>query len=179
MGNHHIPLLLALIASGACSPKVCQGSASSSLSGVSIELPKQACSFTQDEVKKGVVFKYVIHVEGGAPGPVYLAAQECRTPGPSGLVAYGSVEGQGQRYCDCDQGDCWQEPVPRALEPGTYEQLFEWDGVNWGGRSDWNAPKGKPFPSGTYQVRVRATGSKQADGGEPFVVEATMPIRLR
>jgi len=146
---------------------------------VSIELPQQACSFTTQEAKRGVTFKYVIHVDASARGPVYVAAQECRAPGPSGLVPYGSVEGDGQRYCDCDQGDCWQEPTPHQLTAGRYPGSFEWDGVNWLGSSDWNAPKGAPFPTGKYEVRVWATGSKSADGSEPFVVEATLPIRLR
>jgi hypothetical protein len=170
---------LALLACAACTPKVCQGVGSSSLPGVSIELPKQACSFTQQEAKRGITFKYVVRVDGNSNSTAYLPPQECRKPGPSGLVVYGSVEGNGQRFCDCDQGDCWQEPVPRRMKAGKYEGSFDWDGINWGGSSDWNAPKGKPFPAGKYEVRVRATGSKKADGSEPFVVEATMPIHLK
>ena len=61
------------------------------------------------------------------------------------------------------------------LVAGTYPDSLPWDGVNWFGPSDFNNPKGPPFPPGTYAVKIRAIGQRE---GQPFEVLGELPITL-
>jgi len=79
--------------------------------------------------------------------------------GPSGLHPREQISGKGQLYCLMDFG---LAPPPKgtvkSLNKGTYAHIFNWDGRNWTGPSDFGNPKGKPFPAGAYDVTVTIHG---------------------
>jgi hypothetical protein len=66
------------------------------------------------------------------------------------------------------------------LVAGVYEASFEWDGREWFGPSDTGNPKGDPFPPGTCQVRVSASGTYRDEGGAevPWEATATTSVHL-
>lgn len=154
----------------------CDGAGSSNLEGVCIVFPPQQDSFTLAEAKAGVEFKYEVVVLADVADVTTESLNTCDEPGPSGLFVSERVEGDGQAYCLCDQGKC-QDPMKPAfaLAAGSYPDSLPWDGVNWNGPSDFNNPKGPPFPPGMYAVKLRAIGQH---AGQPFEVLGELPITL-
>ena len=154
----------------------CDKDGTSNLDGVCIVFLPQETSFTVVEAQAGVEFKYVVVVTGDVADVTPLPNGTCDTPGPSGLYVGERVEGDGQSYCVCDQGKCPPpDDPPFVLKAGQYPDSLAWDGVNWNGPSDFNQPKGPPFPPGMYTVKLRATGVHQ---GQDFEVTAELPITL-
>lgn len=138
-------------------------------------LPQQD-SFTLAEVKAGVEFEYQVVVTADLMGVTTESINTCDQPGPSGLFVSERIDGGDQAYCLCDQGKC-PNPVepPFVLKAGAYPDGLPWDGVNWNGPSDFNNPKGPPFPPGLYTVTARAIGQY---GGQAFEVIGELPITL-
>ena len=154
----------------------CDGAGPSNLEGVCIVFPPQQDSFTLAEAKAGVELKYAVVVLADVPGVETESINTCDEPGPSGLFVGERIEGDGQAYCLCDQGKCPDPKLPPfMLVAGTYPDSLPWDGVNWFGPSDFNNPKGPPFPPGTYAVKIRAIGQRE---GQPFEVLGELPITL-
>jgi hypothetical protein len=155
----------------------CDGAGSSNLAGVCIVFPPQQDSFTLAEAKAGVEFKYEVVVLADLADITTEAINTCDMPGPGGLFVGERIEGNDQAYCLCDQGKC-QNPVepPFVLKAGVYPDSLPWDGVNWSGPSDFNNPKGPPFPPGMYMVKIRAIGQHD---GQPFEVTGELPITLK
>ncbi len=137
---------------------------SSSLPGVSLDLTGNRCSYTLAEVAAGVEFVYRVVVDGDLAG-VQMLSTGCNVPGSSGLIVQENIGGGGQNYCVCDRGKCGATSYESNLVAGTYEARFAWEGVNWYGPSDTGNPYGPPFPPGTYQFTVTATGTYAAPGG--------------
>lgn len=154
----------------------CDDDGMSNLEGVCIVFPPQETKFGVVQAQAGVEFKYVVVVTGDVADVIPLPNATCDTPGPSGLYVGEVVEGNDQHYCVCDQGKCPPpDDPPFVLKTGEYPSTFAWDGVNWNGPSDFNQPKGPPFPPGMYTVKLRATGTHQ---GQDFEVTAELPITL-
>ena len=154
----------------------CDGAGSSDLAGVCIVFPPQQDSFTLAEAKAGVLFNYQVVVLADVMDVTTEAINICDQPGPGGLFVGERIEGNGQSYCLCDQGKCPNPMVPPfVLAAGVYPDSLPWDGVNWSGPSDFNNPKGPPFPPGMYTVTVRAIGQH---AGQAFEVIGELPITL-
>ena len=108
-----------------------------------------------------------------------LSAARCDPQDPSALLVELQVGGIGQSYCWCDCGLGPGGTQTVDLAAGAYENALAWTGVNWFGPSDTNMPYGAPFPPGTYQFTVAASGSAPApNGSTPFALEATLTFDL-
>lgn len=154
----------------------CDNDGMSNLDGVCIVFLPQETAFTVGEAQAGVEFKYVVVVTGDVADVVPMTDNTCDKPGASGLYVNERVQGNDQNYCVCDQGKCPPPNDPAiVLKAGEYPDSLEWDGVNWNGPSDFNQPKGPPFPPGMYTVKLRAAGTHQ---GQAFEVTAELPITL-
>ncbi len=131
---------------------------------IAIEFPRKENAFTLAEVARGVKFSYRIVVRETIPGMIPRAQD---TGGgspadPSRLLPFPEVSGNGQRYCLQDVGLGPPAPqTPKTIKKGNYTYTFAWDGRNWLGPSDFNAPKGKPFPPGTYSFHVTLAGQRR------------------
>ena len=154
---------------------------STNLDGVEIRFPG-TCRWSIDKVREGIEIPYEVVVEQKVGGviPHTNRADSCDRPGDSGLITSAEFTGNDQRWCRCDSGLCTgPEDEPVTLEPGTYRNTIEWEGRNWTGPSDTGNPKGEPFPPGTYELSVLATGERvYPDAKSPFELEATMEIEL-
>jgi len=127
---------------------------------VKIEFPKDGYTFTLAEAAKGIKIEYQIVVEEDVKAIPLLSAPSYHEPaGPSGLHPREQISGKDQLYGLTDFGrGVPPKEVVQTIKKGTHKHSFEWDGRNWRGPSDFNNPKGKPFPAGTYEVTVTASG---------------------
>jgi hypothetical protein len=156
----------------------CMSVGSSSLVGVMIEVVPQACTFTLAEAAAGIQVDYQVRIDADIDGvvPARHDGAGCGQPGPSGLIVFEELTGNGQQYCLCSEGKCPPpSDQPVTLKKGDYNQSFAWDGVNWMGPSDTGNPKGPPFPPGTYELALSAEGTHM---GQTFTVLTTWPIEL-
>jgi hypothetical protein len=147
----------------------CKGQGSSNLPGVHIEFTSSRCSWSVAEARAGLQIDYQVHIDQELSGVVPLphSPTHCDLPGPSGLIVFEDLHGDGQRYCVCDQGLCADPPEdPIQLHKGVYEQTFKWRGKNWLGPSDTLNPEGEPFPAGRYTLTVSTVGRWQGAGEE-------------
>jgi hypothetical protein len=121
---------------------------------------------TRAEAAKGVKFHYRIIVKENLPGMIPISQTSAGLPSPNNLMPLAKLHGDGQLYAILDVG--LGPPVPRkpqTINKGVYKQTLEWDGKNWTGPSDFNNPKGKPFPPGKYTLTVSMIGEKQTPQG--------------
>ena len=153
----------------------------SSLPGVSFDLAGNPPVITLAQAARGVTFVYRTRIEADLPAVTSRPqdAGGCDRPDASGLSALEMIAGNGQSYCLCDMGRCGRGNAETDLVVGVYEGRFEWDGRNWFGPSDFNNPKGEPFPPGTYTLRVTAAGTRDEAGSEvPWEVQGTVEFHL-
>lgn len=160
-------------------PAVCEFTSDGTLKGVTIDLSGNSCVYSMADVAAGISLHYRIVVEQELHDVVSrpLDAGQCDDLGPSGLRTLEKIHGNDQTYCICDSGLCMEPQEGVTLVPGEYSDTFSWDGRNWNGPSDTEAPKGAAFPPGQYTLVVRAEGrygKLQSD----FAVTATMKIHL-
>ena len=153
-----------------------------SLEGVEIRFPG-TCRWAIGKVREGIDIPYEVVVEEEISGivPTPTDAGSCDRPGDSGLITSVVFQGDDQRWCRCDTGNCPRPQYkPKTLEPGTYRNTVHWEGRNWTGPSDTGNPKGEPFPPGTYEMSVQTRGERAFPDGrrKKFKVEATMEIEL-
>lgn len=161
----------------------CTRGGSSTLPGVRIDFCASRTTFSLAEAAAGITIPYQLVADREMTG-VYTRQQDgggCGQPGASGLILLEVLSGNGQRYCLCDIGLCRLPPsdIQTTVRVGTYPATFPWDGRNWTGPSDFNQPKGAPFPAGDYLLTVSSIG--QIDEGSSrrdFAVTSTLPIRL-
>lgn len=131
---------------------------------VKIEFPKDGYAYTLTEAAKGISIEYKIIVEQDSAGVIALQSPPSfpEPPGASGLHPCEQISGNDQLYCLKDFG---LAPPPKetvkTIKKGTYQHSFKWDGRNWTGPSDFNNPKGRPFPAGAYEVIVTLRGKME------------------
>ena len=150
----------------------------STLAGVCIRFDAQDGLTSLEEAAAGITVPYTIIVEEDVNDVVVLPqdAGGCGQPGPSGLIVFERLSGNGQDYCLCDTGLCMAPAeTPFTLAAGATPATFEWTGRNWGGPSDTGNPLGEPFPAGIYTLEASAVG--RVDGVD-FTVSNTFLITL-
>jgi len=152
----------------------------SSLPGVSFDLSGNPPVITLAQAARGVTFVYRTRIEADLPAVTSQPqdAGGCDRPDASGLAALEMIAGNGQSYCLCDMGRCGRGNAEADLVAGVYEGRFEWDGRNWFGPSDFNNPKGEPFPPGTYTLRVTAAGTYRDEAGSEIPWEAVGAVEF-
>ena len=154
----------------------------SRFSPITIEFPERQYTFSLAEVAQGVEFPYMITIHrdllDAIPSPQDIG--NASGPGPSGLCPFVFIEGGGQKYALEDVGlGPPGEREPRTIKRGRFLQRFAWDGRNWRGPSDYNAPKGPPFPPGNYTLTARIVVSrKTANGKETYILSESVPVQL-
>ncbi|MGE0549767.1 MAG: hypothetical protein AB7O24_19485 [Kofleriaceae bacterium] len=150
------------------------------LPGVRIEVHPEKWIYTLDEVAAGISIPYRVVVDQPINDVVSwsLDAGNCIEPGPSGLRLAERIIGSDQQFCPrCDTGLCGAGfPEPVDLVAGIYDATpLEWTGRNWEGPSDFGNPMGSPFPAGSYNLKIAASGTVN---GQDFDVVASCPIEL-
>lgn len=142
-------------------PPGCRREVQSSHPLIHFELPEQPCAFTQAELAHGVRLKHRLVVVDGAEladtRSTVPPGTSCYLYEPLGVMVLEHVLGGLQHYCVCDYGLC-SAPFELRPRPGSVDLELEWEGRNWLGPADMNAPKGPPFPPGEYRFEVRAHG---------------------
>lgn len=160
----------------------CTTGGDSTLPGVSVEFTTADCTYTLAEAAAGIEIGYRFVAAADVPNvfPVPQDAGGCGMPGPSGLIPFAKLDGNGQNYCICDEGLCpGPGGNPVTVPAGSYPGSFTWDGVNWTGPSDFGNPKGAPFPPGDYTLTVSAIGQRDNAGTkEDFSVSGTFVVHL-
>ena len=160
----------------------CAATSESTLKGATIVITATDCTFTQGEAAAGVEIGYSVEIAEDLQDIISKPtdAGGCDQPGPSGLRVSEKLEGGEQSYCLCDVGLCMPpEQKGVTIKKGSYPASFKWDGVNWFGPSDFNNPKGPPFPPGTYTLTLRSTGSTDVPGVPiPFEIKATATVTI-
>jgi hypothetical protein len=168
----------------------CNGPASSTLPGVSLELPDDRCSYTLAEVAAGISIKYQVVVaqplEMVHPQPT--DAGRCQRPDASGLIVGFDIQGLDGSYCLCDTGPCFSPPVTTAPRAGRYDASITWDGRRWYGPSDTSNPEGLPFAPGFYTLSLVSSGTiggsgqistdASTDAGVSYAISATRHITI-
>ncbi|WP_339687945.1 hypothetical protein [Gimesia maris] len=128
---------------------------------ISIEFSKKAYHFSLAEVSKGITIDYTIRVKQDIYNVIPRPQDDgfVSGPGPGGLFPFEKISGNGQSYSLRDLGLGPQNEKPaRTIKKGVYAISFEWEGHNWTGPSDFDNPKGDPFPPGRYILTVRIVG---------------------
>lgn len=154
-------------------PSDCVAEISSTLDGVTIELPDQPCTFTLAEAAAGIDFLYDVVVDAEVANVSY--ERGCFEPGPSGLVTSETISGGDQQYCVCDVGLCMSTSEMRTLPAGSHRTTFHWEGRNWFGPSDTGNPMGPPFPAGDYVLEITSSGMHDRAS---FALTTRWPIHL-
>lgn len=148
----------------------------------SIRFVAPRCRFTLAEAAAGITFSYELVVDDFVPAILAGPGDEgsCGRPDASGLILLRTVSGAGQSWCRCDVGRCMPyQPVFATIPVGRYPGSFTWHGRNWTGPSDFNNPEGAPFPPGTYEVMVSASGQVRSLGNLwPFTIQDALTITL-
>jgi hypothetical protein len=160
----------------------CAPSGMSTLPGVHIDITAKQCTFSLSDPAATITIPYQVAVDQDTGGVIPRAqdAGQCGQPGPSGLITFEQVDGDGQKYCLCNTGKCAPPSGSQVtLKQGSYPAKFTWSKNNWLGPSDTGNPEGAPFPVGDYTLTVSAVGSIiTPDSETPFSVTGTMPIHL-
>jgi hypothetical protein len=128
---------------------------------VKVEFPEDGYTFTVGQAKKGIKIKYKVIITQDFPGVITLPDGPSfrDPPGASVLYPREQIDGHDQLYCLKDYGLAKRPAeIVRTLKKGTYQHSFEWDGRNWSGPSDFQCPKGKAFPTGTYELTISVVG---------------------
>ena len=143
-----------------------------------IAATSSACASTKAPGAAGIDIAYYVIVEAEIPKVVPRAqdAGNCTSPGASGLDVFERIEGNDQRYCECDSGLCaGPSDDPRTIPAGQTAHSLHWTGTNWGGASDTSNPLGPRLPAGVYTLEVSAVGTIR---GEQFDIRNQFELTL-
>jgi hypothetical protein len=150
---------------------------------VKIEFPEGGYSYTLAEAAKGIKIEYKVIVADDVEGVIpHKSAPSYREPaGPSGLHPREQISGGEQLYALRDFGlGAPPKDEARKIKKGTFTHVLEWDGRNWSGPSDFNNPKGKPFPAGTYEVTIALKGEVVSEKGKvPYEITRKAKLVLK
>ena len=138
-------------------------------------------SFSLEEASQGVKLPYTIEVDADFAGVAFPQDIGGATlAGPSGLIPFFTITGNKQRYSIDDIGlGFGPRFTSERIPEGHYEIEIEWHGQNWSGPSDTSNPFGPPFPTGEYELKIRAVGLVDTDEGrESYLIESTAPVTL-
>jgi hypothetical protein len=148
----------------------------SDLPGVSIAITSKKCAFSPSELRNGVRVDYDLIVERELPGllPLPQDMTGCQKPGPSGLITFRVIRGEGHTFCpQCDLGSCPKPAItePTTLRPGHYAESLLWYGQTFTGNGDgMSTVPQREFPPGSYVLSISARGRRQSDRkGESLV----------
>lgn len=149
---------------------------------ISIEFPKKAYRFSLAKVANGVTIDYTIRVKQDIYNVIPRPQDDgfVSGPGPGGLFPFENISGNGQSYSlrDLGLGPEIEKPA-RTIKSGIYAASFKWDGRNWTGPSDFDNPKGDPFPPGSYTLTVRIVGEvKTTQGKNPYDIANSVEVIL-
>jgi hypothetical protein len=139
-------------------------------------------TFSLADVAKGVAFEYdiVCHQDIASIIPIPQDMGHAAGGGPSGLIPFEEITGNGQRFALDDVGlapGIRYESI--RLRKGRYRCSFEWRGRNWNGPSDTGNKEGPPFPAGEYTLTVRLFGFiDTAEGREVYRLARSIPVVL-
>lgn len=155
----------------------CGVEASSDLPGVSIDFGEDSwpCELTLAQAAEGVSLPYRVVVTQTHTVRPDSYQNGCDAPGPSGLRPFARIFGANQNYCLCDVGLCFDDMPEVDVTPGTHAFALEWAGKNWEGPSDTNNMPGAAFPTGSYTIEVKATGTSN---DVPYTVSARGTLRI-
>jgi hypothetical protein len=143
---------------------------------VSLWAPAGGYKWSVDELAAGIVVEWEVQVDKDFDDVVSYP-----TRGPNvykGLAVHCEIFGNDQYYGLNDFG----HPGPpqykaQAVKEGAYQGELEWDGRNWNGPSDYDAPKGDAFPAGDYQLRLTLHGMVDTGHGRrPFSIVRVAPV---
>lgn len=162
-------------------PVACTATVATTLPGITAHVKNERCDFTLAQAAAGIELAYEIVIANDLPPlfPTAYVTGERALP----LLLFGTIEGQGQKYCICDTGPGVAQMSELNVTAGTYPTSYAWDGRNWQGPSDTPSPKGAAFPPGTYTLKLHGEGSHTKPAqGMPFTVDynvdVTIPITL-
>ncbi|QDT90402.1 hypothetical protein Pan161_20530 [Gimesia algae] len=149
---------------------------------ISIEFPKKPYRFSLAKIANGVTIDYTIRVKQDIDNVIPRPQDDgaAAGPGPSGLFPFEIISGNGQSYSlrDIGLGPPNEKPA-RTIKNGVYSASFEWDGRNWNGPSDFDPPKGDPFPPGSYTLTVSIVGEvRTEEGKKPYDISNNIEVIL-
>lgn len=149
---------------------------------ISIHFLQSSYTFTLAQANAGIQIPYQIII-GENIDTIYASSQmQCPgQPDSSGLIPHEILSGNGQQYCVCDEGYCLSLDTGVISESikGTYHETFSWQGHNWNGPSDYNAPIGPSFPAGTYFLKISVAGKNRVSNSyESFYIVDSVSVVL-
>jgi hypothetical protein len=150
---------------------------------ISIQFSQPSYTFTLAQASAGIEIPYQIIIAENIDTIYARSGKQCPgRPDSSGLIPFEILSGNGQRYCLCDEGLCFvldTNGVISKLVKGTYQETFSWQGHNWNGASDYNAPLGPAFPAGTYFLKIGVGGkNKVGNSFEGFSIADSVSVVL-
>ena len=171
-----IPVLLMMLATGACTGENSSEPANSVAgrqsveAAISIVFSQPGYSYTVAQAAEGIAIEYEIVIDrdltgvvplpqGSAGEGITVAQADGREERIANLLPFESLTGNAQSYGLFDTGlPAPRKAFPATIKSGRYRHLFKWNGRNWNGGSDTDRPQGDPFPAGTYKLEVSCAG---------------------
>jgi hypothetical protein len=145
---------------------------------ISLWAPPGGYRWSVDELAAGIVVPWEIRVAKDFSDVVTYSTRGEDVY--AGLKAHAEIFGNEQSYGLNDFG----HPGPprykgQSLKEGVYQGELPWDGKNWNGPSDYDAPKGDAFPPGNYQLRLTLIGMVDTGHGRrPFLIQRVVPVMV-
>jgi hypothetical protein len=140
--------------------------------------PASGYSWSVDELAAGIEVEWEVRV--GKDFDDVVAYSTRGEDVYKGLKAHAEIFGNDQYYGLNDFG----HPGPpqykgQPVRRGIYKGQLSWDGKNWNGPSDFDAPKGDAFPPGDYQLRLTLHGMVDTGRGRrPFSIQRVVPVTV-
>lgn len=145
---------------------------------ISLWVPAGGYSWSVNELAAGIEVEWEVRV-----GKDFDDVVTYSTRGEDiykGLKAHAEIFGNDQYYGLNDFGHPGPPQYKRQpVRKGIYKGQLDWDGKNWNGPSDFDAPKGDAFPPGDYQLQLTLHGMVDTGRGRrPFSIEHVVPVTV-